>query len=371
MLTDYASEIAESLDWARSRVLRKTLAYPTLRKAFLTRSHRLFLFFILTTLFALLSSLFVPLWSLLLGPLLYGVPHLYSSLRYVHHALIPRSLNESAKATAGKGHTLFLFLTLTFTLVTTLRLWMHFHSITLEALPLGDLLPEWLSYGVTCLGLSWIYRHSWRELAPGLTLTLCLLVLAWRFPLEIAGLLMLAHHFIGFLFWIHFSRKDAADFKIALLCSLLFCFLHVLIFLGVFDPLYALYSPSGEIAWANLEYSQIGALVLPHATEYTTLFHATTAYAFGQTLHYFLWLKAIPDQHHYHTTPTTFRQSLTLLLKDFRSPFLILGAVATGSLWMIWILWNYPMVRTLYFILASYHGFMELAALGLLRRTPS
>ena len=364
--------IAESLDSVRSKALRITLSSQALRNIFISKSKRLFLFYCITAILALGTSLFFPLWSLLLGPFLYGVPHLYSSLRYIHHALHSKVPTDQRTSPGRAPSQAFIFFTLIFTLITSLRLWMYTHSITTEHLPLGELLPEWISYVVTFIGCVFLYRRSFQEVIQGLFLSTFILILTWHFPLELAGLIMLAHHFVGFFFWINFSKEKRSERRVAITCTFLFCILHLLIFLGVFDPLYTLFSPSGEIAWAELEYSQIGSLILPRATHYTTWFHATTAYAFGQTLHYFIWLKAIPDQHHYHSTPTTFRQSLKLLREDFPTSTLIIGALASCALFLIWMIWNYPLARTLYFILASYHGFMELAALSLLsRRSPT
>jgi len=329
---------------------------------FIHRPKRLLFLYTLSTLLALFSSLFFPLWSLLLGPLIYGIPHLYASLRYTHSCL---SLTPHKPLKSSQS---FLHLTSLFALITVTRLWMYSKSITTDLLPFGELLPEWTSFFLTLLACSFFYRASLSQFTRALLLSLLILFLAWSFPLEIAGLLMLTHHIVGFFFWIHLSRSNPSELKIALTCSLLFILIHAVIFLGCFDTLYSLFTPAGEISWANLEYSQLGQLIFPHAQEEHTWFHAVVAYSFGQSMHYFIWLKVIPDQNHYHPTPPTFKQSLRFLLQDFNPFSLGVGIALSLSLFLIWGFISYPTARSIYFILASYHGFMELAAATLLFR---
>ena len=356
---------AESLDHFRSWVLRKTLSIQALRLIFISRPKRLFFLFSLSTLIALGSSLFFPLWSLLIGPLIYGIPHLYASLRYTH-----ASLRQSPHQSLRRSQ-IFPLLSSVFTLTTLVRLWMHSQSMTTDALPLGELLPEWISFTLTLTVCLLFYRTSPSQLLRSLFSSSLILLVAWKFPIEVAGLLMLAHHFVGFLFWISLSRAQHTEHRVALTCSLIFTLIHALIFCGTFDPLYSFFTPAGEIPWAHLEYSQLGQLILPHATQEHTWFHAVVAYSFGQSMHYFIWLKALADQNHHHTTSPSFRQSLTLLLQDFNPFSLGVGVILSLCLFFIWGFINYPLARSLYFILASYHGFMELAACTFLplRRT--
>ena len=78
---------AAGLDRLRARLLRLTLGSQLLRRVFLDRALRLLVFFVAFELVALALCTFIPVWQLLLGPLLYGYAHLISSVRYVHHGV--------------------------------------------------------------------------------------------------------------------------------------------------------------------------------------------------------------------------------------------------------------------------------------------
>ena len=123
--------------------------------------------------------------------------------------------------------------------------------------------------------------------------------------------------------------------------------------------------------WAELDYLDLGAWIAPWAQDWVgsewILYHCVVAYAFGQSMHYFVWLKAIPDQHHTSEAPTSFRQSLRLLQVDFGRKSVLVGAGLILLSLAAWAFVLFPQARALYFALAAYHGYLELAGLGVAR----
>jgi hypothetical protein len=89
-----------------------------------------------------------------------------------------------------------------------------------------------------------------------------------------------------------------------------------------------------------------------------------------QSLHYFVWLKAIPDQHAPTQIPMSFRAAFREDRRWF-GPFIHAGVAV---LVIGFLLWAYGVdresARRAYVHLAAYHGFAELAFLaGLSRRS--
>src|SRR5262245_54301317 len=78
---------AAALDQLRSALLRLTLGAGLLRRLFVHRASRLPVLFALSSATSFGLSLALAPWVLGFGPVIYGVPHLFSSLRYFHYTL--------------------------------------------------------------------------------------------------------------------------------------------------------------------------------------------------------------------------------------------------------------------------------------------
>ena len=347
-----------TFDIIRSRILRLTLSVPLFRRWFCTRADRLFVFFLGVCAVNLFLSILFPLWVLLLGPMIYGIPHILSSIRYTHLALnkTPTSPRPGLR-----------FFTSIFTVILLFRLATDTGFIRL---PDFDLLPEWISLVVTFLGAAWIYKERLFTLRNIIYL-FCLLGAAWIAPVWMSGALILIHNFIGFFYWIHASQTRRERI-VSIAATGVFTAITAMIFLGCFDSVYHSFTPAAEIVWAKMDYSQLGKMIAPWSPNYIVWFHCVVAYAFGQAVHYFVWLKAIPDQRHTHETPTSFRQSYRLLVNDFGKGYLAAFAALSLIPILAWCFVNYPQARVVYFAIASYHGFLELATLSFIfKRAPA
>jgi hypothetical protein len=78
-------------------------------------------------------------------------------------------------------------------------------------------------------------------------------------------------------------------------------------------------------------------------------------------------MKAIPENFQNQQYPPSFHTSIKQLDSDFGSSsiFILTGFVIWGAAY--WLFFEFQMARTIYFAVASYHGFMELSALPFLK----
>lgn len=347
-----------NLDKLRSQILRVTLSNSTLKNMFCVRSNRLAALFVLSVALSLCTSLLAPLWVLVLGPLIYGTPHLFSSLRYVHSTAAGEAnirLPQFKKALYA-----FSFI---FSAVSILRILSDFGFVNTQHLSSSSNLLELGSFVLSLLCCAVIYKHSYARMFVAFALCIPFVWAAWTLPLWTSGVLILLHNFIAFIYWIG-ATQTRRERAIAVLAAGVFLLVNAAIFSGVFDGVYKLMTPTAELPWAALEYSELGKMIAPWSSDYVTWFHAVVAYAFGQSLHYFVWLKAIPDQHHTQEVPTTFRQSYKLLVDDFgKKHYIFMLAVILISVGA-WAFLKMPEARIVYFSFAAYHGYLEIAGLG-------
>jgi hypothetical protein len=351
------AELLSFLDIQRSRVLKFFLQSSLLRRLFCSRAHRLQAMFLLAVLIYLPLALFVPLWVLVIGPILYGIPHILASMRFLHYGIsTQRQLKD--KKTQFKS---FHFLGFIWLLVTGTRLLLD-HGLV--KMPFN--LPEMAALAVTFLGLTLIYRKNLMALLKSALILVPLIFFSWNFPLQTAGTLILAHNFVAFIYW-YFAAKSSSEKKVVLFSTGLFLLINALIFYGSFDFLYSYLTPQGSHSWAQLEYSSLGQMIAPWSDSYQLWFHCVVAYAFGQALHYFIWMKAIGDEHAPSEVPTSFRASHRLWQNDLsRTAFIVSGVIVLAGISM-WTLTSLPLARSLYFSIAAYHGYLEISALGFLK----
>lgn len=335
-------------DTARGLLLRKTLRSPLARRLFTDRALRLSIFFALACAIYLPLSLFLPAWVAVLGPIMYGLPHIVASFRF-------------SRVETSRG--LKSFFVAVWTLVTILRvaidmeLWNYSESFT-------TLEIEFASWILSFAILWFCSARSWKSLAAGSALLAVILGFAWHLPIEVGAFLLLFHNFVAFFYWIRDSRVGR-DRVVAAACTAVFCALSAMILLGAFDGLYWWLPPQGSIDIFDFDYADLGQSLAPWSEDYRHWFRFFVAYVFGQSLHYFVWLKAIPEQHLKTQTPVSFRATLNALSRDYGRRMAWVLLVACLASLGVWLMFAMPQARVIYFAIASYHGFYELAALPL------
>lgn len=332
------NQFARSFDLIRIAWLRLTMKNMFFRQIYSDRSLRIGTYF----LFLNLCYLFVSLrWSstlLVLGPVLLGYPHLVASYRFLQKPFEKIKLFK-----------IFLLLTLVSMLI-------RFLAIPLKVLPQ---LP-YGSYEITlsffALSLSKI-RQNWTIKTLTLILLLGILKTAWNNPLTFVGFALILHNWVAFGHWIASARLKR-DLHVALISTLIFALIHILVFSGFFD------------SWINLESTNFlseksfevkGWVLAPWSNSSIVWGRALVLYTFGLSIHYFVWLQAIPqclDQNH---VPNSFRRTLELLKKDCgprTTTVLLFGALAILG---VWIFTDYA--GRIYFGIAMMHGWLELTFL--------
>lgn len=358
--------IAERLDEIRSQILRVTMSFPKVRPIFQTRSIRLAVLFTLSTAISLVLAIHFPLWVLAIGPLVYGVPHLASSLRFFHYSL--RSKPEGLK-NGMKDPSFVPFFRLVIPLWGLVATYRLFTTLTPNSMPLSEWAgSNWIEISallLTFLAAATLYR---RQSSFVLIRLLCLLPMihfSWSYPAATIGAFVLIHNFVGFFYWIA-SASNRAEKQVGMAALAVTFMIHGAIILRIFDEFSLLGNLAEHIDFAAIHYRDIGKMIAPWSSDERFWFHAVQAYAFGQSIHYFIWLKAIPDQHHYHEIPTSFRQSVRLLQNDFGMKCLLWIIYLTLGGFVIWLIKGIVLARIFYFSLATFHGYLEIAGLALM-----
>jgi hypothetical protein len=345
------SFFAQKLDSVRVLVLKTTMRSPLLKKVFVTRALRLSLFFALSLIANFMFAAKFPLWSLLIGPIVLGVPHLLSSIRYV-----PQMNSQTATENSKKLYTtvgsLFVFMA-----VARLGL-THFNVQLLNQFP--NLLEVFV--GTLSLGVVIAIQRTWDKVLPALGILIPLFGATLLYPLQTVGALVLLHNAVGFFFWIKAARSKL-DRLVAIGSLLIFIAVNALLFLGIFDFLFM--TRSTGILNGALNSLSIGSMIFPNGS-FVLWERAVTAYAFGQGIHYFVWLKAIPEQNLNYEHPVSFVQSLRYLEKDFNKIALWTVLLASITLLAYAVVASFPAARYLYLSGSAFHGYFEIMGLALL-----
>ena len=311
---------------------------------------------------SLATSVTFPLWVLLAGPLVYGVPHIFSSIRYFHRV-------AGGTAEDPSRHLIFKAVGAVFGAIFLYRL---FVTIRFLGMDLPPQLSEWKgSTYLELIGLILIftvcgilYRRPLSGMLRGAVIIGPFLSAFALFPMWTIGALVLIHNFVAFVYWIA-SAPNRADRRVAVFSTVLTAGLTAAIFVGLFDTVSTWIPLTRVLGFASLSVTDTGRMIAPWTESESIWKHACMAFAFGQALHYFVWLKAIPDQLHYQEVPTSFRQSLMLLRKDFgnSTTLLIIAVILVSAAAFCFM--SLQKARLVYFALAAFHGYLEIAGLGL------
>lgn len=349
--------LVNELDLLRARVLRGTLAFEPFRIIFVSKARRLAVFLSASMLLNFYLALAAPVWMLALGPLFFGVTHVFASLRF------------APKIAAGNtGHAPpSKLLCATVLLIGGIRCLQLGAFTALPAIPPIPNLPglpdawEWLAVLVALTGFS--ARLGRASLIPTLGL-IALAVSAWHFPLLTAATLMIGHCFMPFAFWLK-SARSSEEKMTALSLLGFFTLIHLSIFSGATDALTAAWRlPEPSFA---IDALAIARQVMPVGFDVTVLERALASFAFGQAVHYSLWIKAIPESILTQEIPLTFKQSKRTAVRDlgvYAGIATGLALLALGGIALIPV----GVLREFYVAFASAHGYVELAALPFLWR---
>lgn len=315
------------LDTLRAKLIR--LVAPRFRALVVDREVRVaaVAIFLLGT--ALVSTSLVPMWFLVIGPLVWGVPHVVSDLRYLvarpgYHRRPGIAIAVSAGIiAAGLG-------------------------FTLRAALAG------------AAGALLFARASWRRRLAGISVLGALFaVTAWAGPLADLVFAHL-HNVIAVGFW--WAWRPRAR-KLHWVPLGMFAIMSALILVGALDFMVTragLHAPWTGISARWLAYQLSWTMSGPWPTRMLVL------YAFGQSVHYVVWMRLVPEEERPSATPRSFAQSFRALQVDVGS--VVLWATAFGvAAFLIWAaVASLGAARNGYIQLAFFHGYLEIAAAALM-----
>ena len=269
--------------------------------------------------FTLCTCLLIPMWTLALGPLLLGVPHLVSDLRYL--VVRPAFYRDTA----------LVALTAPF----------------LAAVSLG--LGARVGLLAAAGGVLTRSRPGARRWWVGGAVA-GLLALAWWLGTTSDLLLAHAHNWIAVLLWWLWSPGGRRRGWVVL------AYVAVLVALlaGLADVALIWHDPGMGVGQhlAALAPGVPGPLAV----------RLLIAFGFAQSMHYAVWLRLMPDEDRPRETPRTFASSWRALVADF-GPGPLLVAVAVSAGLVGWALLDLAAAHTGYLRLAAFHGSLEVCAL--------
>lgn len=308
------------------------------------RSARLTLLASLQIVLAFSLTVFAPLWLLLLGPLILGVPHVISDIRYL---LIrpPEKIHRRAI------QVIFAALVA----MTGLRVY---------ALATNHWIPAWemVCGNIAVLGaMLWVHKPSrWRWPLLAVSVYLCFLSVRW--PQEAILVVGHLHNFIAVGLWLYWSKGEGPWHRYAGVIVLYLLCVAALGF-GVFERLSASTGAFSAPA-SGLHFGELVSFLAPGFSP-TWGFRLVLIYAFAQAIHYTVWLRLIPGNHHFYSKPrpSTFRENIQRLRHDFGSVGFVL-CIAGCVLVPVLGIFHPTGTRSVYLSLILFHGWLEIAVIA-------
>ncbi|HRI68447.1 MAG TPA: hypothetical protein PK156_29665 [Polyangium sp.] len=306
-----------------------TLGRSFAQRVLTSRETRTAFFGCLLITIAFFSTSMFPVVMLVLGPIIWGIPHVLADLRYL---------------VARPG--------------------LHHRPLVLTAIAIG-VLGAGLGFGVrgglagAALALC-IARTSWMRRVGGLAIVAGLFTLAQHEPYLADLAFAHLHNFIGVLIWWAWRPRQT---RLHLLPLGLFALGTVTILLGGSVPL-AAFTKGLEAPWTGMSMFHLCQSLTPNPLDPNSV-RLVVLYAFAQATHYVVWLRLVPEDDRPMKSPRSYGQSFRALTKDLGG--ILLWISVFGALALIgWAVFAPGEARDGYLRLAFFHGHLELAAGALL-----
>lgn len=276
---------------------------------------------------ALVLTSALPVWVLALGPIVWGVPHVLADVRYVvvqpgYH----RRALVAAPAAAG-----------------VVAAWA---GLGLRAVLAGAAVAALFARG----------SRARRAAVSGAALGLA--AVAHLAPAAATLVFAHLHNVVAVAFFVLWRRGGHA---VRWAPAALFAVLATAVLGGALDPAIARAAPLANATFDDLvdqlaPPSLVAWSGVPRLPERLVLL-----YAFGQSVHYAMWLRLVPEEARPSPRPRSFRQSLRALRADVGAPVLAVAA-AVALFVAAWALVDLAGARIKYLQFAFFHGWIELVA---------
>jgi len=281
-----------------------------------------------------------PVWLFVLGPVVLGVPHLASDVRYL--LLTGRVAREvlAVACVAGAG-------------IAALRvLEVAHHAVAGSARVEIAVGAAWIGAAVALGAIE--RRRAWPLV--GLLVVAVAAAAAWRHPGLTRAVLAQGHNVVGVIAWLWLFRRNrrAALAPVAALTA------------GV-----VVLASGAALAWTErvraldgfgFDLARVGAFLLPGASRDGAV-AAALVFVFLQAAHYAAWLVWIPQDALPGEGTFTFRMTGRALVRDFGAAGLGLALVAAAALAGAAVVDARAAVSG-YMAVASFHAYLEIAMLA-------
>jgi hypothetical protein len=340
------SGVIDSSDQVRNWFLKHTMKFHLFRTIYKTSSLRLGGVFFLCTLINLPLALTRPDLLLVFGPLIYGYFHVVASYYYVQPA---NEFIENNPASKSK----FKFLVSASLIAIVFNLFIASFGTKTE-IPHGgwEMITALIMFGVYAFKTSLMSK---KMVFAVLALNIIIFRLAWDQPLNFVSATLFLHNWIAFIYWI-IVAKDKANRMTAVISTLVFGIIHYLVAMGFLDHLLVMHN-SDSIVAAN---SHGTAWILsPWSFDPLVGRRALVLYTYGLSTHYFVWLKAIPENRQKKEAPNNFKTSFEVIKKGIGNRMMIILTAVAISGSIVWV-YSFSIGAAIYFTIASIHIWLEL-----------
>lgn len=329
------------LDELRHFFLRLTLQNKNLRRIYSNYQYRTLTSLVVLMTFIFPISILHPDILLIMGPLIFGYPHMIASYRYLIRRDFLLTKNRSTLFIIFCSFTILTIFIYNFEL---LQSWMSF-----------SVWPQALSLIVLTLAYFLNVNINRKDLIYGIFISIFFCIFAWQEPLLYAGAILMLHNFIAFFHWI-LNCQNKSQRQLALASTLVFFVIHIVVLFGAIDsfldPILLNQRKLENIAWFLASWSD----------DQLVWYRWLVLYTFGLSVHYFIWLRAIPETELKSLAPLSFRLSLKEWQKDLGPSTLkivIFICIFGFGLW----LFRFELGKSVYFQIALLHGALEMAFL--------
>lgn len=343
-MTDTALSTAEQwlrpLDRARAALFVRALRSAPLRAVLVEKQRRVPALLLFHAAIALGLSLLAPTFLLVVGPLLLGVPHVVADVRFL---VLRPQLPARARAWLFGGALLMLGLRIAALagFATPVR-----SELLLAALWMGG-----------CMALGAARLRDVRLLVLGGLLALFVLV-AWRWPSALPLALAHGHNVVALAIW---ALVFCAAPRRALAVVALLAFATLVL---VASPLAWLGFRHGWPQSFGLHAFAAAEQLAPFVRSTPLALGVVSSFAFLQSMHYAVWLHAIPQEQTRGEGTLSFRMSFRALHGELGSGGLALTVLLVLLVPVCGLL--APLrTQAIYLSLATFHGYLELGALAL------
>lgn len=333
-------------DSLRAKFLFLTLKAPLLRTVYTNCALRLGSTFSILSILTLLFAIRHPDLLLILGPLIYGYMHLIASYRFTQPLIKFKKADK-----VQKGFMLFCLITLIEIII----------QGYIKAFQPELLLPNgYLGIIASVILLLYFALRSSSNI-NGMSIlfaimaNLLLLNYAWDEPLNFVSIALFLHNWVAFAFWIYFA-KDRSNFKVALGATLFFAVIHIIVMYGLVDSFLASEVESAFFA-ANVKGT--AWILAPWSSDPIVWKRALTLYTFGLSLHYFIWLRAIPENLQKNHSPTSFQITFSRMKKELGRGAVYLLFLITLLGTIVWLCLP-TLGSAIYFSFSNIHVWLEL-----------